>query len=90
MAHESFEDPAISAVMNDLMINIKVDREERPDMDARVSATFETPSPQHSLVTRNAIKKMSIPSRKAWHKSPNPRQELAFLLKLQSRSHAVC
>jgi len=33
MAHESFEDPAISAVMNDLMINIKVDREERPDID---------------------------------------------------------
>ena len=33
MAHESFEDPNISAVMNDLMINIKVDREERPDID---------------------------------------------------------
>ena len=33
MAHESFADPAISAVMNDLMINIKVDREERPDID---------------------------------------------------------
>jgi len=33
MAHESFEDDAISAVMNDLMINIKVDREERPDID---------------------------------------------------------
>jgi uncharacterized protein len=33
MAHESFEDPAISKIMNDLMINIKVDREERPDID---------------------------------------------------------
>jgi uncharacterized protein len=33
MAHESFEDPAIAAVMNDLFINIKVDREERPDID---------------------------------------------------------
>lgn len=33
MAHESFEDPAISTIMNDLMINIKVDREERPDID---------------------------------------------------------
>jgi uncharacterized protein YyaL (SSP411 family) len=33
MAHESFEDPATAAVMNDLYINIKVDREERPDID---------------------------------------------------------
>ena len=33
MAHESFEDPATAAVMNDLYINIKVDREERPDLD---------------------------------------------------------
>jgi len=34
MAHESFEDPAIAAQMNEHFINIKVDREERPDIDA--------------------------------------------------------
>ena len=34
MAHESFEDEATAAVMNDLFVNIKVDREERPDIDA--------------------------------------------------------
>src|SRR4051812_28981771 len=34
MAHESFEDPATAAVMNELFVNIKVDREERPDVDA--------------------------------------------------------
>ncbi|MDA1089125.1 MAG: thioredoxin domain-containing protein [Proteobacteria bacterium] len=34
MAHESFENDAIAAQMNDLFINIKVDREERPDIDA--------------------------------------------------------
>ena len=34
MAHESFENDNIAAVMNDLFINIKVDREERPDIDA--------------------------------------------------------
>src|SRR5260221_12345207 len=34
MAHESFEDAATAQVMNDLFINIKVDREERPDIDA--------------------------------------------------------
>src|SRR5512132_4273121 len=33
MAHESFEDPAIARVMNELFVNIKVDREERPDID---------------------------------------------------------
>jgi uncharacterized protein YyaL (SSP411 family) len=34
MAHESFEDDETAAVMNDLFVNIKVDREERPDVDA--------------------------------------------------------
>ncbi|TRZ93912.1 MAG: thioredoxin domain-containing protein [Rhodocyclaceae bacterium] len=33
MAHESFEDADVAAVMNRLFINIKVDREERPDLD---------------------------------------------------------
>jgi uncharacterized protein len=33
MAHESFEDPDIAALMNDRFVNIKVDREERPDVD---------------------------------------------------------
>ena len=33
MAHESFEDPATAEVMNRHFVNIKVDREERPDLD---------------------------------------------------------
>ena len=33
MAHESFENPAIAALMNEHFINIKIDREERPDLD---------------------------------------------------------
>ena len=33
MAHESFEDPDTAAVMNSLFVNVKVDREERPDID---------------------------------------------------------
>ena len=33
MAHESFEDAEVATVMNKLFINIKVDREERPDLD---------------------------------------------------------
>jgi len=33
MAHESFEDEGVAALMNELFVNIKVDREERPDLD---------------------------------------------------------
>jgi uncharacterized protein len=39
MAHESFENPEVGAVMNREFVNIKVDREERPDVD-RVYMTF--------------------------------------------------
>jgi hypothetical protein len=39
MEHESFENPAIAKLMNDNFINIKVDREERPDID-QVYMTF--------------------------------------------------
>ena len=34
MAHESFEDPDVAAIMNERFVNVKVDREERPDVDA--------------------------------------------------------
>jgi len=33
MAHESFEDPDVARLMNEIFVNIKVDREERPDVD---------------------------------------------------------
>lgn len=33
MAHESFEDPQVAALMNQHFVNVKVDREERPDID---------------------------------------------------------
>src|SRR6478735_7916598 len=34
MAHESFEDEAVAALMNEHFVCVKVDREERPDLDA--------------------------------------------------------
>jgi uncharacterized protein len=34
MAHESFEDPTVAAAMNAAFVNVKVDREERPDVDS--------------------------------------------------------
>jgi uncharacterized protein YyaL (SSP411 family) len=47
MAHESFEDADVAAVMNELFINIKVDREERPDLDQ----IYQTA--HHMLTQRN-------------------------------------
>lgn len=47
MAHESFEDPQIAEVMNQLFVNIKVDREERPDLDQ----IYQT---AHQLLTQRA------------------------------------
>ena len=41
MAHESFEDEATAQVMNELFINIKVDREERPDLDKTYQTAFQ-------------------------------------------------
>ncbi|HDP90019.1 MAG TPA: thioredoxin domain-containing protein [Thioalkalivibrio sp.] len=47
MAHESFEDEATAALMNRLYVNIKVDREERPDLDKLYQVA-------HSLLTQRA------------------------------------
>jgi uncharacterized protein YyaL (SSP411 family) len=45
MAHESFEDEATAELMNELFINVKVDREERPDIDK----IYQT---AHQLITQ--------------------------------------
>ncbi len=45
MAHESFEDPDTGKLMNELFVNIKVDREERPDVDK----IYQT---AHQLITQ--------------------------------------
>jgi uncharacterized protein YyaL (SSP411 family) len=47
MAHESFEDAAVAAAMNRDFVNIKVDREERPDLDQ----IYQT---AHALMTRRS------------------------------------
>ena len=41
MAHESFEDKETAEIMNKLFINIKVDREERPDLDFIYQSSFQ-------------------------------------------------
>ena len=41
MAHESFEDEDTAKIMNELFVNIKVDREERPDLDFIFQSSFQ-------------------------------------------------
>ncbi len=41
MAHESFEDPKVASILNQYFIPIKVDREERPDVDALYMAATQ-------------------------------------------------
>jgi uncharacterized protein YyaL (SSP411 family) len=41
MAHESFEDEATAQVMNELFVNIKLDREERPDLDKIYQSAYQ-------------------------------------------------
>ena len=41
MAHESFEDKETAKIMNELFLNIKVDREERPDLDFIFQSSFQ-------------------------------------------------
>ena len=41
MAHESFEDKETAKIMNEFFINIKVDREERPDLDFIFQSSFQ-------------------------------------------------
>jgi hypothetical protein len=47
MAHESFEDPAVAEAMNRDFVNVKVDREERPDLDQVYQRA-------HALMTRRS------------------------------------
>jgi len=47
MAHECFEDDEVATVMNRLFVNIKVDREERPDLDQ----IYQT---AHQMLTRRS------------------------------------
>jgi uncharacterized protein YyaL (SSP411 family) len=47
MEHESFEDPGIAALMNQHFINIKVDREERPDLDQIYMAAVQALNDGH-------------------------------------------
>ncbi|HET9126341.1 MAG TPA: thioredoxin domain-containing protein [Solirubrobacteraceae bacterium] len=60
MAHESFEDPAVAALMNERFVCVKVDREERPDVDAVCMEACQTMTgqggwPLHCFLTPDQV-----------------------------------
>jgi uncharacterized protein YyaL (SSP411 family) len=89
MEHESFENPETAALMNELFVNIKVDREERPDldsiyMDAVVAMTGQGGWPMSVFLTPDGL-----PFYGGTYYPPTPRHGMpSFEQVLRSISHA--
>ena len=60
MAHESFEDTTVAAVMNERFVNIKVDREERPDVDSVYMDAIQAIAGEPNLLQWHAIALASL------------------------------
>ena len=69
MAHESFEDEPTAALMNELFVNVKVDREERPDVDQvymdAVQAMTASVKSAEALTFTSRLERRSAPSSRA-------------------------
>ena len=52
MAHESFEDSEIAKIMNQFFINIKIDREERPDIDGDIQSLRDAAAALNAELSR--------------------------------------
>ncbi len=82
MAHESFEDPAIAAILNAGFVSIKVDREERPDLDRIYMAAVQAIAgnggwPMSVFLTpegRPFLRRHLLPRRRPLHGRPSFRQ----------------
>ncbi len=73
MAHESFEDPTTAALMNDLFVNVKVDREERPDVDAMTMEATVTMSGHGGWPTTVFMTPDGLPFYAGTYFPPEPR-----------------
>lgn len=89
MAHESFEDPATAAFMNDHFINIKVDREERPDIDAVYMQATQAMTGQGGWPMTCVLSPDGEPFFAGTYFPPEPRQGMpAFTQVLQALADA--
>jgi uncharacterized protein YyaL (SSP411 family) len=89
MAHESFEDPVTAAYMNDHFVNIKVDREERPDIDAVYMRATQAMTGQGGWPMTCVLTPDGQPFFAGTYFPPEPRQGTpAFTQVLQALSEA--
>jgi uncharacterized protein YyaL (SSP411 family) len=89
MAHESFEDPVTAAYMNDHFVNIKVDREERPDIDAVYMRATQAMTGQGGWPMTCVLTPDGVPFFAGTYFPPEPRQGTpAFTQVLQALSEA--
>lgn len=89
MAHESFEDPATAQFMNDHFVNVKVDREERPDVDAVYMRATQAMSGQGGWPMTVVLTPDGHPFFAGTYLPPEPRQgQPAFTQVLQALADA--
>ena len=77
MAHESFEDPDTAALMNEFFVNIKVDREERPDVDAVYMEAVQAMTGQGGWPMTVILTPNGRPFYAGTYFPPRPRQGMA-------------
>jgi uncharacterized protein YyaL (SSP411 family) len=89
MEHESFSDSGVAALMNDLFVNVKVDREERPDVDALTMEACVTMTGQGGWPTTVFMTPAGRPFYAGTYFPPEPRHGLpAFAQVLRAVAEA--
>jgi uncharacterized protein YyaL (SSP411 family) len=89
MEHESFSDAGVAALMNDLFVNVKVDREERPDVDALTMDACVTLTGQGGWPTTVFLTPAGRPFYAGTYFPPEPRHGLpAFAQVLRAIAEA--
>ena len=89
MAHESFEDPATAAVMNAHFVNVKVDREERPDLDQVYQGVVQLMGGQGGWPLTVFLTPELVPFYGGTYFPPEPRHGLpSFRMLLEALSRA--
>src|SRR5262245_50872391 len=89
MEHESFSDPATATLMNRLFVNVKVDREERPDVDALTMDACVTTTGQGGWPTTVFLTPDGSPFYAGTYYPPEPRHGLpSFRQLLQAIAEA--
>ena len=89
MAHESFEDNDTAKIMNELFVNIKVDREERPDLDFIFQSSFQLFNQTARLASTMFLDENGVPFMGGTYFPKEPRQGLpSFKEVLQKVSNA--